>query len=206
ESSMLAAQILDYVSEPYDIEGNHVVVGTSIGIALAPSDGTDPDQLLKSADLALYRAKADGRGTHRFFEPEMDARMQARHALEIDLRRAIAKGEFELHYQPLVRLEDEKIWGFEALIRWSHPTSGTIPPLQFIPVAEETGLIVPMGEWVLRQACAEAANWPEGTRVAVNVSPAQFRRPGLSEIVVSALANSGLAAARLEVEITESVH
>jgi len=205
DAAALVSRIMGVLAAPFDIDGHQVLAGASVGIAIAPTDAADTDQLLKSADLALYRAKADGRGTHRFFEPEMDARMQARHALEIDLRRAIAKGEFELHYQPLVRLEDEQIWGFEALIRWSHPTRGTIPPLQFIPVAEETGLIVPMGEWVLRQACAEAANWPEGTRVAVNVSPAQFRRPGLSEIVVSALANSGLAAARLEVEITESV-
>jgi diguanylate cyclase (GGDEF)-like protein len=205
DAAALASRIIEALAGSFDLDGHQVVVGASIGIAIAPTDAADSDQLLKNADMALYRAKADGRGIHRFFEPEMDARMQARHALEIDLRKAIVNGEFELYYQPLVRLETEQICGFEALIRWNHPTRGTIPPLQFIPLAEETGLIVPMGEWVLRQACAEAARWPSGIRVAVNVSPAQFRKPGLSQVVISALASSGLEATRLEVEITESV-
>jgi diguanylate cyclase (GGDEF)-like protein/PAS domain S-box-containing protein len=205
DAAALVSRIMEVLASPFDVDGHQVVAGVSVGIAIAPTDAADSDQLLKNADMALYRAKADGRGTHRFFDPDMDARMQARRALETDLRKAIACGEFELHYQPLVRLETEQICGFEALIRWHHPTRGFVPPRQFIPLAEETRLIVPIGEWVLRQACAEAAGWPEGIRVAVNVSPAQFRRPGLSEIVVSALANSGLEPARLEVEITESV-
>jgi diguanylate cyclase (GGDEF)-like protein len=206
ESSMLAAQILDYVSEPYDIEGNHVVVGTSIGIALAPSDGTDPDQLLKNADMALYLAKADGRGTHRFFEPEMDARLQARRALELDLRRAITHGEFELRYQAVVNLETRAVTGFEALLRWAHPQRGMIAPDEFISLAEETGLIGPIGEWVLRTACAEAANWPDEVKLAVNLSPSQFKKKrNLVQVVISALASSGLPARRLELEITESV-
>jgi diguanylate cyclase (GGDEF)-like protein/PAS domain S-box-containing protein len=205
DAAALVSRIMEVLASPFDVDGHQVVAGVSVGIAIAPTDAADSDQLLKNADMALYRAKADGRGTHRFFDPDMDARMQTRRALETDLRKAIACGEFELHYQPLVRLETEQICGFEALIRWHHPTRGFVPPLQFIPLAEETRLIVPIGEWVLRQACAEAAGWPEGIRVAVNVSPAQFRRPGLSEIVVSALANSGLEPARLEVEITESV-
>jgi len=206
ESSMIAAQILDYVSEPYDIEGNHVVVGTSIGIALAPSDGTDPDQLLKNADMALYLAKADGRGTHRFFEPEMDARLQARRALELDLRRAITHGEFELRYQAVVNLETRAVTGFEALLRWAHPQRGMIAPDEFISLAEETGLIGPIGEWVLRTACAEAANWPDEVKLAVNLSPSQFKKKrNLVQVVISALASSGLPARRLELEITESV-
>jgi diguanylate cyclase (GGDEF)-like protein/PAS domain S-box-containing protein len=205
ETAALVSRITEALAAPFDIDGNQVVVGASIGIAVAPTDARDADQLLKNADMALYRAKADGRGTYRYFEPQMDARMQARHALERDLRMAIANGEFELHYQPIVNLETERPCGFEALIRWNHPTRGTVPPLEFISIAEETGLILPIGEWVLRQACAEAASWPDGIRVAVNVSPAQFRKPGLSQTVVNALASSGLQASRLEVEITESV-
>jgi len=205
DTAALVSRIMEIFATPFDIEGHRVEVGASIGIAIAPTDAADSDQLLKNADMALYRAKADGRGTYRFFEPEMDARMQARHGMELDLRKAIANGEFELYYQPLVRLDTEQICGFEALIRWHHPTHGLIPPLQFIPLAEETGLIAPMGEWVLREACAQAAKWPADIRVAVNVSPAQFRKGGLSQIVINALASSGLEPTRLEVEITESV-
>ena len=190
---------------PYDLDGHQVVVEISIGIALAPDDGTDVDQLLKSADMALYGAKADGRGTYPLFRAEMDARMKARRALEVDLRKALANNEFELHYQPLVRLADNEISGCEALLRWHHPERGIISPAEFIPVAEETGLINAIGEWVLRQACAEAAAWPDDIKVAVNVSPVQFRSQSLSQVVISALAAAGLAPHRLELEITESV-
>ena len=155
--------------------------------------------------MALYRAKSDGHGLYRFFEPEMDARMQARRKLEIDLRKAIANGEFELFYQPLVDMRSERITGFEALIRWHHPERGIIPPLDFIPVAEETGLIMPIGDWVLRQACAEAVTWPSNVKIAVNLSPVQFKGRTLMLSVVSALAASGLSPNRLELEITESV-
>jgi predicted signal transduction protein with EAL and GGDEF domain len=175
------------------------------GIAIAPNDGANPDQLLKSADMALYLAKSDGRGTHRFFEREMDKRLQARHALEIDLRSAIVKGEFELHYQPIIRLSDGHVSGFEALVRWNHPARGQIPPLQFIPLAEETGLILSLGEWVLRTACAHAAKWPEPVSVAVNLSAAQFKGRNLVQIALNALAASSLAPDRLDLEITESV-
>jgi predicted signal transduction protein with EAL and GGDEF domain len=181
------------------------VIGTSVGIAVGPADGLAPDQLIRNSDLALYRAKADGRGTYRFFGPEMDAQMQARHLMEHDLRNALPAGEFELHYQPVVNLESNEISGVEALIRWRHPEKGIIPPSAFIPVAEEIGFIVPLGEWVIRQACATAAKWPGDVRIAVNLSPIQFRNPGFVQVVVSALAASGLAADRLELEITESV-
>ena len=181
------------------------MVDISVGIALAPNDGTEVDQLLKCADMALYGAKSDGRGTYRYFEPEMDARMKMRRALEVDLRKALVNNEFELHYQPLVRLADNEISGCEALLRWRHPERGLISPAEFIPVAEETGLINAIGEWVLRQACAEAATWPDDIKVAVNVSPVQFRNRSCSQVVISALAASGLAPHRLELEITESV-
>jgi len=204
-TSALATHIVEVISEAYELEGHHVVVGTSIGIALAPSDGTDPDQLLKNADMALYLAKADGRGTHRFFEPEMDARLQARRSLELDLRHAITHAEFDLAYQPIVSLPKQEIIGFEALLRWSHPQRGSISPAEFIPLAEETGLIVPLGEWVLRAACAEAANWPADIKLAVNLSPAQFKKRNLVQVVIGALAQSGIPARRLELEITESV-
>jgi diguanylate cyclase (GGDEF)-like protein len=200
----LAQRIIDTVAVPYELHGHQVVIGTSIGIALSPADGTDCDMLLKNADMALYRAKADGRGACRFFEPDMDARLQARRQLEIELRKALILGEFELHYQPIVDLRSEEIIGCEALVRWRHPERGLIPPSEFIPLAEETGLIIPIGEWVLRQACADAATWPAG-RVAVNLSPVQFKSRNLVATVFTALAASHLPATRLELEITEAV-
>ena len=201
----LADRIFEVASAPFDLDGQHVLIGVSIGIAVAPTDAADADQLLKNADLALYRAKADGRGTYRFFEPEMDALMQARRTLELDLRKAIVDGEFELFYQPIVNLQRQEVAGFEALLRWNHPVRGLVAPLDFIPLAEETGLIVQIGEWVLREACREATRWPGEIDVAVNLSPAQFKTRNLPQLVVSALAQSGLPAARLELEITESV-
>jgi diguanylate cyclase (GGDEF)-like protein len=205
DASNLAQRVIDVVSAPHEIEGHQVVAGTSVGIAIGPIDGTDPDQLIRNADLALYRAKGDGRGTFRFFEPDMDARMQARRMMEYDLRKALIAGEFELYYQPLVNLERDEISGCEALLRWRHPRSGMISPGDFIPLAEENGFIVPLGEWVIRQACATAATWPEHVKVAVNLSPAQFKSPGLEQAVVGALAASGLRPERLELEITETV-
>ncbi len=205
DASALAQRVIAAISEPYDIDGHMVVIGTSIGIAVAPTDGTNADQLMKNADLALYRAKADGRATLRFFEPGMDAQVQERRELERDLRKALASGEFELHYQPIVDLNSDRINAFEALIRWRHPAKGTVPPAKFIPLAEETGLIVPIGEWVIKQACATAKRWPDDIKVAVNLSPAQLRNSGLLQVIVNAIAATGLAAKRLELEITESV-
>jgi predicted signal transduction protein with EAL and GGDEF domain len=181
------------------------VIGASVGIAIAPDDGNDADQLLKNADLALYQAKEDRRSGFHFFKTEMDVKVQARRILELDLRRAVAVGEFEVFYQPVVNLAEDRINGFEALLRWNHPTRGRVPPDEFIPLAEDTGLIVEIGKWVLRQACAEAKTWPSGLRVAVNVSPVQFRDKTLVSAVVSALAASGLRPDQLELEITETV-
>jgi len=200
----LASRIIESLSAPYNIAGHKVIIGTSVGIALAPEDGTTPDDLLKNADLALYRAKSDGRGVYRFFEPGMDAKVQARRAMELDLRNALENEEFELFYQPLVNLADRDIVAFEALLRWRHPERGLVAPLEFIPLAEEIGLIVPIGAWVLKQACARAVAWPSHIKVSVNLSPVQFRNPGLVKVVVGALAASGLAADRLELEITET--
>jgi diguanylate cyclase (GGDEF)-like protein len=205
EITALAARLIETIGAPFDLDGHNVVVGASVGIAVAPADAADADQLLKSADMALYRAKADGRGTYRFFEPKMDALAQARRTLELDLRKALTNGEFELYYQPVVSLATDHIISFEALLRWNHPVRGLVAPLEFIHLAEETALIVPIGEWVLRQACREAAKWPSDISIAVNVSPAQFAARNLSQVVISALAASGLAAMRLELEITESV-
>ncbi len=205
EMTALAARLIEVIGAPFDIDGHQVIIGLSIGIAVAPGDARDADQLLKNADMALYRAKGDGRGTYRFFEPEMDALMQSRRALELDLRKALINGEFALFYQPLMNLDKGRICGFEALLRWNHPERGMISPLEFIPLAEETGLIGPIGEWVLRQACSEAAKWPSDVCLAVNLSPIQFKLPNLAEIVLIALARSGLNATRLELEITESV-
>jgi diguanylate cyclase (GGDEF)-like protein len=205
DATALAARIVEAISTAHDLNGQDIVVGTSIGIAMFPDDGTDADQLLRNADLALYRAKSEGRGTYRFFEKGMDERMQARRMLERDLRTAIAKGEFELYYQPLIELDRNEVSGFEALLRWNHPERGRVSPVDFIPLAEETGLIVPIGEWVLRQACAEAATWPTNIKVAVNLSPVQFMAGSLVAVVFNALTASGLAASRLELEITETV-
>jgi diguanylate cyclase (GGDEF)-like protein len=205
EATSLAQGVIDALSEPYDLDGQQAVIGVSIGISVGPGDGSNPDKLLRNADLALYRAKSDGRGTFRFFEPAMDLQMQTRRVMEQDLRRALPGGEFELHYQPVVNLASKEISGFEALIRWNHPAKGLISPATFIPLAEEIGFIVPMGEWVIRQACATAAQWPDNLHVAVNISAIQFRSPGLMQVIVGALAASGLAPTRLEIEITETV-
>ena len=205
EASALANALIETVSRPYEVRGHEVVVGASIGIALAPADGEAPDALLRNADMALYRAKAEGRGTAHFFEPEMDRRIQARRILELDLRKAFAHGEFELYYQPLINLSSNEVSGFEALLRWRHPERGMVAPAEFIPLAEEIGLIVPLGEWVLRKACSEAVKWPSELKIAVNLSPAQFRSRGVVQAVLTALAYSGLPADRLELEITESV-
>jgi len=205
DATELAGRIIASISEPFDIVGHQVVIGTSVGIAVAPADGSEPDQLLRNADMALYRAKAEGRGTYHFFQSDMDAQMQARRSLELDLRKALLAGEFELYYQPLIDLPNGKISGFEALVRWNHPERGLVGPDDFIPVAEEIGLIVPIGDWVLRQACRDAVNWPGKFTVAVNLSAVQFRHPTLALSVVSALGASGLAASRLELEITETV-
>jgi diguanylate cyclase (GGDEF)-like protein len=201
----LATRLIEVVGAPYDLDGHQVVVGASVGIAIAPTDSSVPDVLMKNADLALYRAKADGGGIYRFFEVAMDARMQARRALELDLRKAIVNGEFELYYQPITDVKSGQITSCEALIRWHHPERGLVAPTEFIPVAEETGLIVPLGEWVLRQACAVAARWPKHLTIAVNVSPPQFKSRNLVPTVMNALASSGLPATRLELEITEMV-
>jgi diguanylate cyclase (GGDEF)-like protein len=204
DATTLAQRIISAISEPFDIGGHHAVIGASIGIAVGPGDGLSPDDLLRNADLALYRAKGDGRGTFRFFEPEMDLQMQARRIMEQDLRKALPAGEFELHYQPIVNLVNNEISGFEALIRWNHPTQGRVAPNAFIPLAEEIGFIVPLGEWVIREACATAALWPDDILVAVNISAVQFRSPGLMQVILGALAASGLHPTRLEIEITES--
>jgi len=193
------------IRQPYQCLGHQLSTDASIGIALAPRDGTDLDQLIKNADLAMYGAKADGRRTHRFFEPAMDARAKAQLTMQQDLRQALVDGGFEIHYQPVVDLGNDVVTGCEALLRWRHPERGMISPAEFIPVAEDTGLIVELGEWVLRTACAEAASWPDHVRLAVNVSPVQLKCPTLGLKIASALAGSGLPASRLELEITEAV-
>jgi diguanylate cyclase (GGDEF)-like protein len=205
DAAALARRIRDSIVKPFHLDGHQIIVDISIGISVAPIDAATPDQLLKNADMALYGAKGDGRGTYRFFEPEMDARMKARRDLEMDLRNALTNKEFELHYQPLVNLETNEITSFEALLRWKHPKRGTISPADFIPIAEETGLIVPLGDWVLRTACTETAKWPNDVKVAVNLSPAQLKSRNLIDVITSALQDSGMPAKRLQLEITESV-
>jgi len=201
----LAENLIESIGRPLNIDGNELMPSTSVGIAIAPADGADSGTLLRNADLALYRAKEAGRGTFAFFEESLNRRAQDRRRLETDLRLALERGEFELYYQPLFDLESNRIGSFEALIRWNHPERGLVPPMEFISVAEETGIIVPMGAWALQEACREASQWPDEVRVAVNVSPVQFHRGGLNETIMQALALSRLAPNRLEIEITESV-
>src|SRR5882762_6524334 len=200
DATSLAQRMIGLMSETFDLDGHQAVIGASIGIAVGPGDGLRPDRLLRNADLALYRAKGDGRGTFHFFEPAMDLQMQTRRIMEQDLRKALPAGEFELYYQPVVNLASNEISGFEALIRWNHPEKGIIAPAAFIPLAEEIGFIVPIGDWVIRQACATAAQWPGDLHVAVNISAVQFRSPGLMQVIVGALAASGLHPTRLEIE------
>jgi diguanylate cyclase (GGDEF)-like protein len=202
---VLATRILAAINEPYDLDGYKAAIGASIGIARAPDDGASADELLKNADLALYRVKSAGRNGFRFFEPKMETEARSRHALENDLRAAVARGEFELHYQTIVAFATRRVCGAEALVRWRHPELGIIPPDRFIPIAEETGLIVQLGEWIIRRACAEAAHWPAHIKLAINLSPLQFGKSDLAGIVSGALVDSGLAPQRLELEITESV-
>jgi diguanylate cyclase (GGDEF)-like protein len=204
-STLLAERIIEIVAQPHNIDGHEVSVGASIGIAIARPGEMSTESLLKSADLAMYSAKSDGRGTYRIFDPQMDAVVQTRRSLERDMRTSLAQGGFELYYQPLINLQTKRVTAFEALMRWHHSERGAVPPAEFIPVAEDMGLIVQLGEWALRHACAEAAEWPDDIRVSVNLSPLQFAKGNLVSTVVSALASSGLAAARLELEITESV-
>ncbi|WBO21494.1 putative bifunctional diguanylate cyclase/phosphodiesterase [Sphingomonas abietis] len=201
----LAQSILDALREPVVANGHSILTGLSIGISVAPGDGHEPSTLLKNADLALYRAKQDGRGVFRFFEPGLDAAARQRRQMELDLREALHNGQFRLDYQPIFDLKADRICGFEALMRWEHPRRGLVSPAEFIPVAEESGLIVAMGEWAMHEACREAIRWPDPLRVAVNVSAIQFRNSGFADIVVQALARSGLDPHRLEIEITESI-
>ena len=205
DAAALSRRIRKSIIKPYQVDGHQIITDISIGISIAPIDGVEPDQLLKNADMALYGAKGDGRGMYRFFEAEMDKRMKERRGLEMDLRQALNNGEFELYYQPLVNLQTNEISAFEALLRWNHPSRGLISPADFVPIAEETGLIVSIGEWVLRKACKETANWPQNVKVAVNLSPAQLKSKNLMAIVMSALDDSGLQAARLQLEITETM-
>ncbi|WP_420967263.1 putative bifunctional diguanylate cyclase/phosphodiesterase [Bradyrhizobium sp. B120] len=205
DAVLLARRILDAIGEPYLLDGHSVVVGASIGIAMSPGDGEDSEKLLKSADMALSRAKSEFRGTFSFFEAEMDARAQSRRKIEIDLRDAIQNEGLRPYYQPLVDLTSGRITGFEALVRWPHPERGMISPGEFIPVAEETGLINPLGALMLHRACRDAAQWPDDVRVAVNLSPLQFRTGNLLALITDALRQSGLPARRLELEITETL-
>ncbi|MBW4331155.1 EAL domain-containing protein [Stakelama sp. CBK3Z-3] len=203
--STLARRIIDSLSQPYSVSGSAITIGCSIGAAIAPDDGSDSETLIRNADLALYAAKGDGRGVHRFYLPEMLAGAQSRKQLEDDLREALRADQFHVVYQPVVSTEAAQIVGFEALLRWDHPKRGMISPVEFIPIAEDCGLIESIGEWVLRTACRDAANWPGNVRMAVNVSPIQFANPALPALVTNVLASTGLAPARLELEITESV-
>jgi diguanylate cyclase (GGDEF)-like protein len=204
-AAALAGLLIDVIGRSYTVEGHLIDVAANVGIVLLPTEATDCEQLLKNADLALHRAKCDGLGAYRFFERAMDERMQYRRNLEIDLRRALALGEFSLVYQPQVNLRQNKVTGFEALLRWQSPIRGAVSPFEFIPVAEETGIITSIGEWVLRTACLEAARWSGAQRVSVNVSAIQFKSPTLVATVTSALGESGLDPQRLELEVTESV-
>jgi diguanylate cyclase (GGDEF)-like protein len=205
QTAALAQRIAHSIGMPYQVENHRVVVTASIGISVAPGDGTDADQLLKNADMALYRAKSDGRGVFRFFEPAMDAQLQARRSIEVDLRDALAQDQMEVFYQPVFDIGEDRICGFEALMRWHHPKKGMISPIQFIPVAEQTSLIITMGEWILRRACADAMTWPDRTKVSVNLSSVQIQNSDILTMVADALKESGLPPNRLELEVTETV-
>ena len=204
-AGQFAGRVIEELALPYDLDGQTVAVAASVGIAIVPTDGKEAEEVLRHADVALYSAKEAGTGEYRFFEAEMNRALQERRQMEGELRVALARGEFELHYQPLVRVTSRKIVGFEALLRWRHPVRGLIPPCDFIPRCEENGLIVPIGEWVLRTACAEATSWPGRLTVAVNLSPLQMRHHGLIGAVSDALGQTGLSSAQLELEITETV-
>ncbi len=204
-ASHLAAKLVDTICKPYRMDDETVSIGVSIGIAMAPVNGTRPDQILRNADLALYRAKAEGRATYRFFETHMDASIRERRILELELREAIKNSEFVLHYQPLVSAESQQANAFEALIRWNHPIRGIVPPAEFIPIAEQSGLIQQIGDWTIREACQVAARWPNDMGVAVNLSARHFQLSDITGVVRLALAESGLAPERLELEITESL-
>ncbi|GJD64165.1 putative bifunctional diguanylate cyclase/phosphodiesterase [Methylobacterium frigidaeris] len=201
----LAGRLIEAVGRDYEIDGKRVAVGLSIGVALAPTDGQDSEGLLRAADMALYRAKAEGRNVHRFFEPAMDVAVQTRRSVELDLRVALAEQQFALAFQPFLDLSTNRIAGFEALVRWHHTVRGVVSPAAFVPIAEETGMIVPLGEWVLRRACHEAARWPQAVRVSVNLSPVQFRSGDIDATVIAALREAKLDPRRLELEITEGV-
>ncbi len=201
----LVTRVFDAIRTPFDCLGHRLTTDASIGIALAPDHGVDLDQILKNADLAMYAAKAEGRRTYRFFDPEMEARVKVRRELEVDLRQAIAAGALDVYYQPCVSLQDDQVTGCEALVRWWHPERGMISPAEFIPIAEDSGLINELGEWVLTRACADATRWPDDVRLAVNVSPVQFKSGTLALKITTALAATGLPASRLELEITEAV-
>jgi diguanylate cyclase (GGDEF)-like protein len=200
----LALRIIDAISQPFDLNGNRANIGTSIGIVLAPEHETDPEGLLKRADLALYDVKANGRNDYRFFQNELLEVADTQRTAEIELRDAIERQEFELHYQPVVDAKTRTLCGVEALVRWRHPTKGLIAPDKFVPLAETTGLIVPLGEWILRRACADAASWPAHIKLAINISAIQFKKDDLFEVILSTLVETGFTPGRLELEITET--
>ncbi len=204
DASALADRVVREIGKPFDLLGHSVIVGASVGVAMAPRDGDNPDRLIKSADMALFEAKREGRGCYRFFEPGLEAKARERQSLEIDLRRAVLEKQFELHFQPVFAARQRKLIGFEALIRWNHPTRGRVSPLDFITIAEELGLITELGDWIIDEACRTAAAWPEDIVVAVNVSARQFINHDLYAVVNEALLRHNLAPSRLEIEITES--
>jgi diguanylate cyclase (GGDEF)-like protein len=205
ECSILARRIVESLAKPHLIDGNQIISAGSVGIAMTPEDGLEPDLLMKNADLALYRAKNEGRGTFRFFEARMDADLQARRELEHDLRVAVREDAFSVHYQPQQDLATGDIQGYEALVRWEHPVRGDVPPAVFLPVAEESGLIVWIGEWVLKRACRDATRWPPHLKVAVNLSSAQFKKNDVGQLVETILEDTGLDPRRLEIEIVETL-
>ncbi|MGE0627105.1 MAG: EAL domain-containing protein [Hyphomicrobiaceae bacterium] len=205
DATFVAERVIEQLSRPYHIGGNEITIGVSVGVSIAPDDAATPEQLMQNADLALYRAKSEGRGRCRYFEATMDEQVRARRSMESEMRAALPAGQFELYYQPLVSLDNGEITCMEALLRWNHPQLGLVSPATFIPLAEETGFLIPLGEWVIREACTTATSWPDNWRIAVNLSAGQFRSPRLIEAIMNALATSGLSPARLELEITEAV-